>query len=574
MAPKCYIICEARHECLRMAADKIRPKKDIHAVYIRAKPKTVGDILLSLVDNDSSLEEGDDIYIVVPLIDPPQKKNVIAALTKFTKKNINYFWYHAPEWFDKGQTANCAVTEAKNISPVPDTVSAEAASNTHYTKEPIKSVRSNITSYIDYRLMYFFMGADTAENTLKAIITALAKCDEDKFYFPSEEDEKMPELVKQFIEIQPSMAGRTDTFEAYKKRIVALARLDKDVMIIGETGTGKEATAYYLHEFSLRRGKKFIPVNCACYTDDLLMSELFGHVKGSFSGATSAKIGLVEEAKGGTMFLDEIPDASPRVQAMLLRFLQSGEYSAVGSNKSEKVDVKIIAGAQPGLLHKLRNDLQYRLEEKIHTYSLKKLNSVNTGGGYPDIISMARNLAANSIGSPKMSDEIIFGFNFDLSRVTHEDVVKFWKEIAKSENVELLTSYDWPGNVRELQTFISRHLCENKTFKDAMSELKNESTHSLSVDRDSSFVSFSPITSLDSLIPYYEPENMYLELIKESRKDGCLKNYKPSEIQEKLKYSSINTYKKYIEEDETKKVKRTKSAKTEELDSKEIAELK
>ena len=115
MVSKCYIICEARSECLRMAADKIRPVKDKHAVYMRARPKNVGDLLLSLADDDPLIKESDDIYIIIPLIDPPQKKNVIAALTKFTQKRINYFWYHAPDWFDREQTAISAVTEAKNI---------------------------------------------------------------------------------------------------------------------------------------------------------------------------------------------------------------------------------------------------------------------------------------------------------------------------------------------------------------------------------------------------------------------------------------------------------------------------
>jgi transcriptional regulator with AAA-type ATPase domain len=559
-----YVLCDARSECLRGAADFIRKtnSQKKRTKYILTRHSDVG-IKLHFVAGHTELNEDDDVLIVVPKVDNAQRVLVVGALKDFQNKKVNYHWHHGPVWFDGQQTAASVVAEAKKDATKEylKTKTAEAVLNSYYKNDEIRSQRSNeeknLASYIEYRLMYLFIGADTEEPTIKAIITALAAKDEAKFDFPEEGDLKMADLVKQFIEIQPSMAGRTDTFEAYKKRIVALARLDKKVLIVGKTGTGKEAAAYYLHEFSSRKGKKFIPVNCACYTEDLLMSELFGHVRGSFTGSTGAKKGLVEEAEGGTLFLDEIPDAHPRVQAMLLRFLESGEYSPVGSNDTKRVDVKIVAGAQPKYMYKIREDLGYRLKEKIYTYSLKELNSVDTGGGHPDIISMARNLAANSIGTPKIGDGIIYGFNFTQSRVTHEDVVKFWKEIAKPENVELLTSYDWPGNVRDLQTFISRHLCENISFEDAVNQLKNESTHSISIGSKSSVVSFAPINSLRDLIPFYELENLYAKEIRKSMDSGTLKNCTRKELEKQIGLSP-NSYKEYIL-DGTPKVKQTRS---------------
>jgi len=562
---KLYIFCDARQECLRQAAAAIRKLgcKGKETEYRRARHSNVGSLLKEQIE--SGLQPNDDILVVVPRIDDDQKVEVIQALKSLKKTGVNCYWYHGPKWFDGNETV---ATIFQGI-PSNRSFTIEACENKYYKNDPStdSSGDADIISYIDYRLMYLFMGADTEQNTLKAIISALSKAEENNFRMPKDEDNAMSTLVEGFAMVRPSMAGRSAVFEQHKKRIVDLARLDKNVMIIGKTGTGKEATAYYLHEFSPRRGKNFVAVNCACFTEELLISELFGHVRGAFTGAVGDKKGLVESLHGGTLFLDEIPDASLRIQAMLLRFLQSGEYSPAGSNDTRRVDVKIVAGAQPGLLDKLRSDLQYRLEERLHTFSLKELNDIYRRGmedksytGQPDIVSVARNLAASCIGKCKLGGE--GGFTFKPDRIAHSDIVSFWDLTEQPEIVELLTGYDWPGNVRELQTCVSRHLSEGVEMAEIVRQLQKSACEdgSRGANTANNFdgpVAFAPITSAEDLIPFYELENRYAEFIRAQRESGPLKQCAANILRNKLGLSP-NTYRQYIVNGE-KKQKQTKT---------------
>jgi DNA-binding NtrC family response regulator len=568
---KLYVLCDARQECIRMIAEVVRKKQwqPKETNYSRARHSNISSHLQKLANTVCA---GDDIIVAVPAIDKSQMKCVVKALTELLQNGINIYWYYAPKWFDTEESVT-KVFSNDAVKSAADNGTAIEILNEYYKnefKEDASEAENRLQAYINYRLMYLFMGADTEASTFKAIIGALQKNAETKFTYPTDEASDMAELVKNYSVYKPSMAGRSEIFEKHKKRVVDLARLNKDVMIVGETGTGKEATAYYLHEFSPRRGKKFVAVNCACFTEELLTSELFGHLKGSFSDAKTAKKGLVEEIDGGTLFLDEIPDASPRVQAMLLRFLQSGQYSPVGSNEIRRVDVKIIAGAQPALLFKLRDDLKYRLEERIHTLSLRELNDIYSNGsrdgtfkGLPDIISMARNLAVSCIGKNKLGSGE-GGFNFKTSQICHADIVNFWQEIERPEIVELFTGYAWPGNVRELQTCISRHLCEGIPLNEIVAQLRKESHFSIvqagplnpsqtavtgqRIAENSSSpgtVVFGPLNSLEDLIPFYELENLYSEHVRNSIENGSLKGIPGTKLQEKLGLSP-NTFRDYI----------------------------
>ncbi|MBI3542418.1 MAG: sigma-54-dependent Fis family transcriptional regulator, partial [Deltaproteobacteria bacterium] len=151
------------------------------------------------------------------------------------------------------------------------------------------------------------------------------------------------------------------------KTLARAAMSEAAVLILGESGTGKELIARAIHQNSPRRQKKFIAVNCGALTDTLLESELFGHIKGSFTGASETRKGLFEEANGGTLFLDEIGDVSPQMQVKLLRILQDGEFRPVGSNEIRKADVRVIAATHRNLSQlvadaKFREDLYYRLK--------------------------------------------------------------------------------------------------------------------------------------------------------------------------------------------------------------------
>lgn len=204
-----------------------------------------------------------------------------------------------------------------------------------------------------------------------------------------------------------------------------------NILILGETGTGKELFTRAIHFNSSRRNKPFIPINCSAIPDNLLESELFGHVKGAFTGATQSQRGLFEEADGGTVFLDEIADLNPALQAKLLRVIDDHEIRPVGSTQSRKVDIRIIAATNKDLVKAVkeglcREDLYYRLN--VVTLNLPPLRD------HPeDILLLAKHflsIYAQEIGKP------IRGF--------HETAVR------------LLTDYPWPGNVRELQNIIER----------------------------------------------------------------------------------------------------------------------
>jgi len=202
------------------------------------------------------------------------------------------------------------------------------------------------------------------------------------------------------------------------------------ILIQGETGTGKELIARAIHYSSQRRGKSFVPVNCAAFTDTLLESEFFGHKKGSFTNALQDKKGLFEEADGGTLFLDEVANASEGLQAKLLRVLEEMEIRKVGETKSQKVDVGIISATnrdlakevEAGRFHK---DLYYRLtglEIKLPPLRERKED-------IQPLVDYFLNLFAQKEGK--------------LKGVTEEAL-------------ELLTTYNWPGNVRQLKNEVER----------------------------------------------------------------------------------------------------------------------
>jgi transcriptional regulator with PAS, ATPase and Fis domain len=204
------------------------------------------------------------------------------------------------------------------------------------------------------------------------------------------------------------------------------APTDASVLITGESGTGKELAARAVYLLSERKDGKFVAVNCAALTESLLESELFGHVKGAFTGAVTDKIGKFEAANGGTIFLDEIGETSENFQVKLLRVLQSGEYDKVGSVKSEFTDARVISATNKDLNilikeKKFREDLFYRLNViNINIPPLRERKE--------DVESIARYFCD--------SDEK----KYQLSLAT----------------LKTLIDYDWPGNVRELESVIKR----------------------------------------------------------------------------------------------------------------------
>lgn len=221
------------------------------------------------------------------------------------------------------------------------------------------------------------------------------------------------------------MVGNSPLMFKLYKQIKMAASSDASVIICGETGTGKELVANAIHALSYRREGPFIKLNCAALTESLIESELFGHVKGAFTGAIKDRKGKFEEADGGTLFLDEITEISPAIQSKLLRILQEKEIVRVGDNKTRKIDVRIITATNKNICalmqkNEFRDDLFYRINVfPIHTPALRE---------HPEDIPL-----------------LVQHFLGDICKLQMMPV----KQIT--DNVkELFYQYHWPGNVRQL----------------------------------------------------------------------------------------------------------------------------
>lgn len=227
-----------------------------------------------------------------------------------------------------------------------------------------------------------------------------------------------------------SLVGHSRAIVQVRKLIEKVADTDANVLILGDSGTGKEVVARNLHYYSSRRDRPFVPVNCGAIPPDLLESELFGHEKGAFTGAISARQGRFELAEGGTLFLDEIGDMPLPMQVKLLRVLQERVYERVGSNRSLKADVRIVAATHRDLEEEIkegrfREDLYYRLNVfPIEMPALRERSE--------DIGLLIKEL---------------------ITRMEHEQRGSVRLTPAA---VTSLTHYPWPGNVRELSNLMER----------------------------------------------------------------------------------------------------------------------
>jgi DNA-binding NtrC family response regulator len=227
------------------------------------------------------------------------------------------------------------------------------------------------------------------------------------------------------------LVGVSEPMQQVLEFVQKVADSDSTVMIQGESGTGKELVARMLHFNSLRRDRPLVPVNCGAIPENLLESELFGHEKGAFTGATHARMGRFELAHGGTIFLDEIGELSLPLQVKLLRVLQEREFERVGGNRTIHVDVRIIAATN--------QDLEIMVEEKRFRQDLfYRLNVI------PIVIPPLRERRTDI---PLLIDHFLTRFN----QSKHTEVIGL-----DDEALRLLTEYDWPGNIRELENMMER----------------------------------------------------------------------------------------------------------------------
>ena len=253
-------------------------------------------------------------------------------------------------------------------------------------------------------------------------------------------------LLRQKIEKKYELIGSSEKMEQLKGQIKIAGPSSSRVLISGENGTGKELVARSIHNESPRRGKPFVEVNCAAIPDTLIESELFGHEKGAFTGATAMKRGKFEQADGGTIFLDEIGDMSLATQAKVLRVLQEQEFQRVGGAKTIRVDVRVIAASNKNLKDEIkkgsfREDLFYRLNViPLHVPPVRERKE----------------------DMPFLIEHFLMEFSREYGikpKKIAEDVIKVFQE------------YNWPGNVRELKNIVERLMIMTKSPVVAISDI-------------------------------------------------------------------------------------------------------
>lgn len=262
---------------------------------------------------------------------------------------------------------------------------------------------------------------------------------------------KNPMVLAQINDDDPynAIIGRSDKMQAVFDLVEKVADSDSTILITGETGTGKGLVAKAIHQNSNRKNKPFISINCGAIPENLLESELFGHVRGAFTGATVSKSGKFELAHGGTIFLDEIGDMSPDLQVKVLKVLEEGEFEQVGGAKTIKVDVRVIAATHRDLPEEVKNgnfreDLFYRL------YVIP-------------------------IGLPALRDrrsDIPYLTSYFIQMYNYRNNKKL--DGFSQEVLEIMVHYPWPGNVRELRNVVERLVVLIGSGKISVNDLPKE----------------------------------------------------------------------------------------------------
>ena len=227
------------------------------------------------------------------------------------------------------------------------------------------------------------------------------------------------------------LLGKSKKFIQLLQTIESAARCDVRVLLDGQSGTGKELIAKAIHQYSARNSQKFVAVDCGAIPPNLIESELFGHIKGAFTGANFSRKGLLEEANGGTFFMDEINNLPIELQAKFLRFLQESEIRPIGSNETSKIDVRIIAASSVSLKQlveeqKFREDLFYRLY--VYPISVPSLN--------------------------ERCEDIPLLANYFLKKYSMQQKKNI--EMFHEEILDFLKNHSWSGNIRELENFVER----------------------------------------------------------------------------------------------------------------------
>ncbi len=318
----------------------------------------------------------------------------------------------------------------------------------------VKTLRSHAWSFVMWVMTVFLLtyliGLLITRILLKPVMALVRKAEKlPAFAKQADSDEKAKDEVERYArvfdriatvlskveaqELFPGIVGQSRIMREIFAQVMKVAPTDSTVLIMGESGTGKELVASGIYEHSMRRGKPFVKINCVAIPESLLESELFGHEKGAFTGATSQKIGKFEVANGGTLFLDEIGDMTLATQAKILRVLQEKEFERVGGTATIKVDVRFVIATNKNLAEMVkqglfREDLYYRIN-------------------------------VFSIYLPPLRER-----KEDIPQLIEYILDKKHKPIKLShEATQMIAGYSWPGNVRELMNTIERAVVLTET---------------------------------------------------------------------------------------------------------------
>jgi DNA-binding NtrC family response regulator len=300
----------------------------------------------------------------------------------------------------------------------------------------------------------------TAHGTIKSAVRAVSSGASDYLSKPFEPEEleiavhnavKLRDILRENQRLKATVSqsltskqllGESPATRHLMEEIERVAPYKTNVLIVGESGTGKELVARTIHNLGPRRDRPWVAINCSAIPHDLMESELFGYVKGAFTGAAQARLGRLEQAQGGTLFLDEIGDLDPALQTKLLRVLQEREFSPLGSDQVRKVDVRIMAATNRDLKEMVRQgnfreDLFYRLD----VYSIT----------VPPLRERREDV-------PLLAQAFLDELAADTDKPVHQ---------LSAEALEVLGRYNWPGNIRELRNAIERSLlsCRGDTIE-------------------------------------------------------------------------------------------------------------
>jgi len=300
------------------------------------------------------------------------------------------------------------------------------------------------------------------------------------------------------------IVGESQKIRELRKLIQTVAPTDARVLILGESGTGKELVAGALHGLSQRREANYIRINCAAIPDTLLESELFGHEKGAFTGALKQKPGRVEEADGGTIFLDEIADMSKPLQAKLLRFLEDGTFTRVGGTHELRVNVRLIAATNRDIVQAIAES-QFR-EDLFHRLNVVQFRLPLLRDRDGDILLLA-------------------GYFLKMFRAAMNKNINTITPTARQK----LLSHTWPGNVRELRNVIERALILETTHEIQASSLPDFQVETRLQRTTATFTQAAPNESLDDALARLERE-LITNVLEQN-------NFNPTRTAERLKLS-------------------------------------